>query len=74
MLVVDRNHPVARVSTVGSHVVSQEGALIRDLERRGLILPATKQMKSKKWIALRLVKAKGVSAVEALLQEREESM
>ena len=75
VLVMDRDHPVARLTAVGALGANQdEASLISNLEKRGIVVPAKKKMRPRKWIETRLVRVKGVSAVEALLKEREESM
>lgn len=75
VLVVDRHQPVARLTAISQvEVIGNEDLLLRDLEKRGIVLRATGKKRSRKWLESHIVKvAKGVSAVRALLKEREEA-
>lgn len=75
VLIMDRDRPVAKISTV-SHTehLGDDEALLNELERRGVIRRATKPLPSREWFEKHMIKLPpGVSAVQALLDEREES-
>ena len=72
---MDRNEPVAKISAVAhSEIHLSDEAYLDELERKGIVTRAKKKLPSSDWLRAHLVKLPpGVSAVEALLQEREES-
>ena len=75
VLVMNRDQPVARLSAVGHPVTGREDtSLLHELEKRGVVQPASGPLPSRDWLESHLVRPKkGGSAVRALLEEREES-
>lgn len=75
VLVVERSRPIARLTAVSQTTqADDDDSQIEDLIQRGIVSPARKKPVSREWLESHLVKlAPGVSAVEALLQDREES-
>ena len=72
VLVVDRSHPIAKLTAVRSHEASLSPDFLQMLANQGSVTLATKKKSSKKALQARLVKAKGASPVKALLAERAE--
>lgn len=75
ILVVDRDQPVARLVAVGHGPKAKDTkTLLEDLVTRGVASPPKRRPPARSWMEAHLVKLQpGVSAVKALLEEREES-
>lgn len=75
VLVMDRDRAIARLAAVrDSDLSSSDDQLLKDLERRGIIRRAEKPLPSAKWLRRNLIRLpKGVSVVQALLDERREA-
>ena len=74
IIVMDRNHPVAKISSCSQleNELEDEDRLIH-LEKKGVIRRAQSKLPTSKWIQSHLVKTKGKkSAVQLLIEEREE--
>lgn len=74
VLVMDREHPVAKLSAVSREgVPKDDAALIQELEKRGIIRLPKRPFPSRKWLEDHLIRIPGVSGSQAVLAEREEA-
>lgn len=73
IVVTDRDRPVARLSPIThAATVGDDDSQLRELQQRGIILAASKARPTRRWIESHLVRGLKGSAVDALLQERDE--
>lgn len=73
IVVMDRDRPVARLSPIThAATVGDDAAQLRELQRQGIVLAARTARPTRRWIESHLVRNVQGSAVEALLQERDD--
>lgn len=72
VVITDRGRPVARLEAARLNESGEENARVASLVRRGILIPAQEPL-TEEFLNRPLVKLpKGVSALQALLDEREE--
>lgn len=72
---MDRDRPIARLAAVReSDILTNDEQLLNELERKGIVRRAEKPLPSAEWFRKNLIRLpKGVSVVQALLDERREA-
>ncbi|MGH9468678.1 MAG: type II toxin-antitoxin system Phd/YefM family antitoxin [Terriglobales bacterium] len=72
VVILDRGRPVARLEATDFSAAAEQEGRIADLERRGVLMPASEPL-PRDFYTRPLVKLpKGASVLQALLEERDE--